>query len=67
MKNQRKQLFIKTASWFVAEIILNIAGLDNLADYSEFVFDQNLATSIGYPTITTTLIFDEVNSSSLFA
>lgn len=67
MKIQSKQLFIKTASWFIAEVILSLAGLDNLADYSEFVFDQNLVSSIGHPTITTTLIFDGTNNSSLFS
>jgi hypothetical protein len=27
--------------WLVAEIILNLLGLDNLADYGEFVFDKD--------------------------
>lgn len=66
MKTQRKQLFIKTATWLIAEVVLNLAGLDNLADYSEFVFDQNSASSIGYPTIVNTLVFDRSNISSLF-
>jgi len=66
MKTQRKQLFIKTATWLIAEVVLNLAGLDNLADYSEFVFDQNSASSIGAPTIANTLVFDRSNNFSSF-
>lgn len=58
MKTRRQQLFTKTIAWLVAEVVLNLAGLDNLADYSEFVFDQHAATTTGHPTITTSLIFD---------
>lgn len=58
MKTQRRQLFTKTIVWLVAEVVLNLAGLDNLADYSEFVFDQHAAATIGHPTITTPLLFD---------
>jgi hypothetical protein len=61
MKTQRRNLFIKTATWLIAEVILNLVGLDNLADYSEFVFDQNLAASIDRPVIATTLVFDQFN------
>lgn len=67
MKTQRKQLLIKTAAWFIAEVVLNLAGLDNLADYSEFVFDQNLETIGAHPTIITTLVFDRSATASLFA
>lgn len=67
MKTQRKQLLVKTAAWFIAEVVLNLAGLDNLADYSEFVFDQNLAATGAHPTITTTLVFDRSATASLFA
>lgn len=67
MKTQRKQLLIKAAAWIIAEIVLNLAGLDNLADYSEFVFDQDLAIPTDHPTMVTTLIFDRSNFSSLFS
>jgi hypothetical protein len=33
------------AIWLTAEIILNFLGLDNLADYSEFIFKHKGATS----------------------
>lgn len=60
MKTQRKQLFTKAVAWLVAEVVLNLAGLDNLADYSEFVFDQHSATTLGAPTITTALLLEQL-------
>jgi hypothetical protein len=38
-----KQVVYKTGIWLAAEIWLNLIGLDNIADYSEFVFAQDLA------------------------
>lgn len=38
-----KQIVCKTGVWLAAEIWLNIIGLDNIADYSEFIFAQDLA------------------------
>lgn len=59
MKAQRKGLIItRTATWLIAEVILNLVGLDNLADYSEFVFEHTLNTTVNYPAIVTTLVFD---------
>ncbi|WAL61044.1 hypothetical protein [Thermocoleostomius sinensis] len=66
MNAQRRNLFLKTATWLIAEVILNLVGLDNLADYSEFIFDQNLAASGDRPAITTTLVFDQGNVPRLF-
>lgn len=40
MRTQRKKLLIKATTWLVGEIVLNLLGLDNWADYSEFVFEQ---------------------------
>ena len=40
-----KQVVYKTGIWLAAEIWLNVIGLDNIADYSEFVFAQDLALS----------------------
>jgi hypothetical protein len=42
MNIQWKKLLLTTTIWFVTEIILNLLGLDNLADYSEFVFGRDL-------------------------
>ncbi len=37
-----KQVAYKTGIWLAAEIWLNIIGIDDIADYSEFVFSQDL-------------------------
>ncbi len=42
-KNWQKALF-KITVWLMAEILLNIMGLDDLADYSEFVFEKTAPT-----------------------
>lgn len=41
MKSPWKTTLIKAIIWLTAEILLTIVGLDNLADYSEFVFEPN--------------------------
>lgn len=38
-----QRVVYKTGVWLTVEIWLNIIGLDNIADYSEFVFAQDLA------------------------
>ncbi|NJO41016.1 MAG: hypothetical protein HC769_17880 [Cyanobacteria bacterium CRU_2_1] len=40
MHNRRQQMFAKTVVWLAAEILLNFAGLDKLADYGEYVFER---------------------------
>ena len=47
MKIPWQKLFIKTTVWLAAEILLNLIGLDNLADYSEFIFEQKGVAKIG--------------------
>lgn len=42
MKAQWKNILVKTTIWLVTEISLNFLGLDNLADYGEFVFGKEL-------------------------
>lgn len=37
-----KKLVFTTTLWLVTEVILNLLGLDNLADYSEFLFGRNV-------------------------
>ena len=39
LKNNR---FFKVIVWVIAEIILNVLGLDDLADYSEFLFERTV-------------------------
>ena len=36
-----KILLFKSIFWLFAEIFLNVIGVDDLADYSEFVFERN--------------------------
>lgn len=38
MRMKWKTLITKVAVWILLELILNLLGLDNLADYSEFLF-----------------------------
>jgi hypothetical protein len=41
MKLRWKKLLVKIILWLVAEIWFNFLGIDNLADYSEFIFARN--------------------------
>lgn len=41
MQVRWQKLFQRVGFWLAAEILLNLLGLDNLADYSEFIFDQD--------------------------
>lgn len=43
MQVKWRKLLIKTAVWLTVEILLNLLGIDDLADYSEFVFERDLA------------------------
>lgn len=40
MQVRWSKLFLKTAVWVCAEIALTFLGMDDLADYSEFVFQD---------------------------
>ena len=42
MKRQWNRVWVKAATWLLVEFILNLSGLDTLADYSEFVFEQQV-------------------------
>ena len=37
-----KKLLMTTTIWLATEIWFNFLGIDNLADYSEFIFERNL-------------------------
>ena len=41
-----KRLLLKIAFWLLVETILSLYGLDNLADYSEYVFERRGAEAI---------------------
>jgi hypothetical protein len=36
-----KKLLVQTTLWFVAEIWFNFLGIDDLVDYSEFIFQRH--------------------------
>lgn len=38
--NKRHRLLPRLLFWIAAEILLNYAGIDDLADYSEFLFER---------------------------
>lgn len=42
MNKQSKKWLVKIIVWLVAEILLNFVGLDNMADYSEYIFERNV-------------------------
>ncbi|MFP4411967.1 hypothetical protein [Coleofasciculus sp.] len=42
---QWKKAFFKVTTWVLSEIVLNLLGLDDLADYSEFIFDPEVIVS----------------------
>ncbi|MEM9218391.1 MAG: hypothetical protein AAGD25_29130 [Cyanobacteria bacterium P01_F01_bin.150] len=33
-----RNVLLRTSLWLTTEVLLNLMGLDNLADYSEFIF-----------------------------
>lgn len=41
MKVHWKKLMTQTAIWMASEIVLNLIGLDALADYSEFLLEAH--------------------------
>jgi putative membrane protein len=43
MQIKARKLIIKMAVWLITEITFNLMGIDELIDYSEFIFEQNLA------------------------
>ncbi|MEM8676702.1 MAG: hypothetical protein AAGF83_23050 [Cyanobacteria bacterium P01_G01_bin.67] len=54
MKIKWQQLWLKIIFWLGTEILLTAIGLDDLADYDEFLSQQKQIASMGttYPTLT---------------
>ncbi len=42
MRITNKTLLAKTIVWLVAEILLNFLGIDDMADYSEFIWEKHV-------------------------
>jgi hypothetical protein len=40
MRIKWKKLIICLSIWLTTEILLNLIGIDDLADYSEFIFER---------------------------
>ena len=55
MQTRWKKLIVKVTAWLAAEIILNLLGLDNLADYSEFLYEQEVTVFSQVPQLTTVI------------
>ncbi|MGQ4648066.1 hypothetical protein [Lyngbya aestuarii] len=51
-KTRWKNVCFKLTTWLVTEIILNLLGLDDLADYGEFVFDPEVIIATTNPQLT---------------
>ena len=62
-KKSRKPL-VRIVVWLVAEIILNFTGIDDLADYSEFILEKRL---LSHPVVVSEEYTDDttINSSWL--
>lgn len=42
MQKPWQKTVAKLVIWLAAEILLNFLGIDNLADYGEFVFERDV-------------------------
>lgn len=42
-----RKLLLRGSIWLILEIILNCVGIDDMADYSEYIFERNQITLIG--------------------
>ncbi|MBE9140574.1 hypothetical protein IQ254_25805 [Nodosilinea sp. LEGE 07088] len=42
MKLKKRQLMLEVCIWLFAEVLLGYLGLDNLADYSEYLKERNV-------------------------
>lgn len=56
MHPQWQKILFKIIFSVFTEIILNVLGLDNLADYSEFIFEgQDIIMPTSLPAVTITI------------
>ncbi|MBD2449034.1 hypothetical protein H6G76_18110 [Nostoc sp. FACHB-152] len=49
MQVHYKKLFCDLAFWLITEFMLNLVGLDDLANYSEFIFFKESLDFSSYP------------------
>lgn len=50
--DKMQRIWLKAATWLVAEIVLSLLGLDDLADYSEFIFELEVVLGSQHPQAT---------------
>lgn len=46
MRERYRKVFLRALIWLTAEVLLSFMGLDNLADYSEFVFESRALSKL---------------------
>lgn len=51
MQLRQQKIWTRMLMWLMAEILLNWVGFDNLADYSEFVFEKRSVVLVRLATI----------------
>ena len=56
MKIHYHELLLKLTIWLAVEIVLNLMGLDDMADYSEFVFTHRNTATVSLDTYVTCII-----------
>jgi hypothetical protein len=47
-----RKLIIEIVTWFAIEVVLSLSGLDDLGNYSEFVFAQKNITLVNFNAVT---------------
>jgi hypothetical protein len=47
-----RKLIVEIVTWLLIEVVLNFAGLDDLGNYSEFVFAQKNITLVNSAAVT---------------
>jgi|GEM_PF-792914 len=67
MQMKWKRVFAKTLVWIAAEIALNLLGLDNLADYSEFLFEREVIVVMTSPALLVPVFLRQSNPRADFS
>jgi hypothetical protein len=65
MNTQWNHTLSQTILWLVAEIVLNLVGLDTLANYSEFVFNREIMIQNYSQAFVPTLLYKQSQVSQL--
>ena len=52
MNTPWEKIVFKILCWLLLEVVFNLIGIDDLADYSEFVLMPKVMVSVNYVSIT---------------